>query len=385
MKTFNYKSIFKLISKPVFLLSVVILASLILSACTGGRTPLRGWAGVAVDGPNTVVGSMDGRVVSVNTATGAQNWSIPIQTPPSGGGFGCSSAPVSVVLFGSPAIDGDIVYIAGMNGKLYAISSSTRLSKDVILRKDDKSNPGQLVSGVTVAEGKVYVGSSDGRVYALDTIPNLGIKWQFATGDKIWSTPTVVGDTVYVTSFDKKIYALNAADGSKKWEYKTQGALVSQPVVDGGTVYFGSLDRNLYALDAATGSLKWSFSTVKESGKWFWATPVVHNGTVYAANLDGKVYAVNASNGQKLTELNLSSASSATPVEIGNQLFIATETGDIFSIDTATNTQKLLVSLGEKVYASLFANEGKIYVHTFSDKLYEIEAASGAKRELNIK
>ena len=81
----------------------------------------------------------------------------------------------------------------------------------------------------------------------------------FETGDKVWGTPYISGDTLYIGSFDKKLYALSSADGSTKWEFKTEGAIVATPLVYDNTVYIGSFDRHLYALDPADGSLRWKF------------------------------------------------------------------------------------------------------------------------------
>ncbi len=46
---------------------------------------------------------------------------------------------------------------------------------------------------------------------------------------------------------------------SLKWTFKTAGPIVSSPSVVGDAVYVGSADKSLYALDAATGRLRWKF------------------------------------------------------------------------------------------------------------------------------
>ena len=39
----------------------------------------------------------------------------------------------------------------------------------------------------------------------------------------MYSTPAVADGVVIVASNDKKVYALSAADGTKRWEYITSG------------------------------------------------------------------------------------------------------------------------------------------------------------------
>ncbi len=91
------------------------------------------------------------------------------------------------------------------------------------------------LSGAAVYNGIAYVGSSNGNVYAVDS--RCKVKWTFATGGAVRSTPDVTDAVVYVGSSDGKVYALNLQDGTVKWEYATGGAISSSPVVANGVVY----------------------------------------------------------------------------------------------------------------------------------------------------
>ena len=54
------------------------------------------------------------------------------------------------------------------------------------------------------------------------------------------STPTVANGLVYVGSADFKVYALNASTGSKVWSFTTGDLVWSSPVVANGVVYVAS-------------------------------------------------------------------------------------------------------------------------------------------------
>ncbi|MFJ9597987.1 PQQ-binding-like beta-propeller repeat protein, partial [Streptomyces virginiae] len=59
---------------------------------------------------------------------------------------------------------------------------------------------------------------------------------------------------VYIGSSDGKVYALDAATGTPRWAHTTAGAVwSSSPAVVDGIIYIGSNDKKVYALDAATG------------------------------------------------------------------------------------------------------------------------------------
>ena len=133
------------------------------------------------------------------------------------------------------------------------------------------------------------------------------------------SSPAVAGGTVYIGSDDGKVYALDAATGRLRWAYTTAGPSIQpggggrhrlhrqrrrqrctrwtpppaasagptppeatcrlQPAVAGGTVYVGSDDDNVYALDAATGHLRWTYTTEVPC-----LQPGGGGGTVYAGS-----------------------------------------------------------------------------------------------------
>jgi outer membrane protein assembly factor BamB len=325
---------------------------------------------------------MDGRLIAVNIVDGSRLWAEKLEMgTTSGGGFGCAQGPTNVAIYGSPAVSDNLVYVGGYNGKVYAYPTAGREEPKWLYPRQGNLS-GSIVGSLVTDQGRVYFASASGWVYALDAAEGYKV-WAFPTGEKIWSTPAIVGDTLFIGTFNKKLYALNADNGTEKWEkpFETEGAIVATPVVDGNTVYIGSFDRNLYALDTTTGSLKWKFM----AQNWFWAEPVVYNGAIYAGNLDGKLYVLKTDNGEKVTEFDLNSPISSAPVLVGNSVVVTTEAGIVYAVDTANNEIKELASLGEKVFASLSASQGSVFIHTAQDALYAIDVTSGALRQFTIK
>jgi len=113
-----------------------------------------------------------------------------------------------------------------------------------------------LLASLTAVAALVYpgeIGSLLGLAEAADeedsTIPSL--LWEFETGDVAESSPAIGSDgTVYVGSWDNKLYAINGKTGVKLWEFETGDAIAwSSPAIGSdGTVYVGSRDKKLYAI-----------------------------------------------------------------------------------------------------------------------------------------
>ena len=139
-----------------------------------------------------------------------------------------------------------------------------------------------VYSSPAVANGAVYVGSDDGKLYAFDAagVTNCSAGpprtcsplWTAATGGAVRSSPAVSDGTVYVGSDDGKLYAFDAAGlfncsaGAPRtclarWVTTTGATVRSSPAVSNGVVYVGSDDAGLYALNATTGAVIWKTIT----------------------------------------------------------------------------------------------------------------------------
>jgi|GEM_PF-2260460 len=121
-----------------------------------------------------------------------------------------------------------------------------------------------------------------------------GLKWSFATGGEVWSSPVVGADgTIYVGSNDHNLYAINP-DGTQKWSFETGFLIQSAPAIGAdGTIYVGSQDFHAINPD---GTQKWTFET---AGNILSSPAVVADGTIYVGSTRGRLYAINPDGTQK--------------------------------------------------------------------------------------
>lgn len=389
-------------NKVIFLvLSMVICIGLVVSSCTGGTTT-RGWAGGAVSDGKLFVASMNGKLIAIDAGTGTilgKPVQLLVQT--SGGlGLGClpsacggqSSAPVTI--YASPAVQGQIVFVAGTDGKIYGYTfadNALRSEAEWIYPRQGTMS-GVIIGGIVVANDRVYFGTSDGTIYALNA-NGLYKEWTYNIGAKIWSAPMIDGDTLYIGSLNKKVYALNASNGTKKWEYETGGAISSTPAVYDNKVFIGDYDRYFYALDKTSGTPVWKYpsdgNAVDNPQNWFWAKPIILNGVIYAPCLDGNVYALDAMTGKLVFKYELGDSISSSPVAIGNSIIVATtdlykKTGKVYLLNTQDKNQRELDAFAEGISAPLFTNGDVVYIHTSKDNLYGINIQTKTRQTFSL-
>jgi outer membrane protein assembly factor BamB len=75
------------------------------------------------------------------------------------------------------------------------------------------------------------------------------VKWKYLTGGYVRSSPAVANGVVYIGSSDGSLYALDASTGAVLWSYTIGGGLpvFSSPTVVNGVVYLAAADDHVYA------------------------------------------------------------------------------------------------------------------------------------------
>lgn len=208
--------------------------------------------------------------------------------------------------------------------------------------------------------------------------------WKFETGGLVECSPTVVADTVYVTSRDRNVYAISATDGTEQWRYETgipaghETPMRSSPTVVDGTVYVGggnykqrfddgvvevvSRHNYLYALDAETGELEWRFQPegITES------SPTVVDGIAYFACKAGNVYAVDTADGSQRWRFSVDSDEgegiTATPAVTDCTVYVGGWDKTLYALDARDGSVKWRHEADEAVSAAPAVHDGTVYV-----------------------
>jgi outer membrane protein assembly factor BamB len=195
----------------------------------------------------------------------------------------------------SPLVVDGLVYVADWRGVVHALDEKTGKTRWTFRTKDE------IKGGVSVAGRRLYVGSYDHHLYALNArtgklIWKAQAQKRFGKRGTFYSTPAAAYGRVYVGSTDRKVYSFGAATGELRWSQSTRGYVYSSPAVWKRRVYAGSYDKHLYSFDAATGDILWKF---KANGP-ISGSPTVVNGVVYFATLKERTYALDARTGKRI-------------------------------------------------------------------------------------
>jgi outer membrane protein assembly factor BamB len=182
----------------------------------------------ALNDGRVFMGAGDGKVYALNATDGSLIWSY--QT----GSYTVASIPCVV---------DSKVFMGSGDGKVYALNATNGALIWNFTRE------GTDWHGSAVAYGKVFVSSWTQNFTVALNITNGDLIWNYTTGGEV-TYPAVADGKVFIGSGDRKVYALNATDGSPIWSYTTSDE-AHYPAVADGRVYIGSKDGKVYAFGPA--------------------------------------------------------------------------------------------------------------------------------------
>ena len=265
-----------------------------------------------------------------------------------------------------------------------------------------------ISSSPVVDDGIVYVGASDGNVYALNATNGAQLRnytnIDNASGYGVPNydnfSPAVVNGVIYLPG-GVTVNALNTANGALLWSdapFLNIQVFFTSPVVADGVVYTTTTQMTfvLFAFNAKTGNELWSAPTTYFQ---VWSSPDVVNGVVYVGSADyiGSqspacgVYALNVKNGAQLWNYSSGYSVGASPVVVGGVVYFVTYEGTVYALNAQNGIQLWNYTTGGPVYSSpgpvysgavyssLAVVNGVVYAGSDDGNVYALNATSGAK------
>jgi len=266
------------------------------------------------------------------------------------------------------------VFLGSIDKKVYALNQMTG-------EKIWEFTTGKGIYCVlAVANGKVFVGSEDGKVYSLDQTTGAKI-WDYNIGVELCSSPAVVEGRVYVGAVNGKVYALAESTGKELWNFTTGGAIAySSPAIAGNSLFIGSCDGYLYALNRYSGDEQWKSKTRISDGKFYVvSSPAVSGDRVFISSLAyNKTYAFDIYTGSVVWEYMTGGRIWASPAVAYNKVFIGSEDGKVYSLDQTTGAKIWDYNIGGPIL-SLAVADGIVIVPSSNGKIYALHQFNGSK------
>lgn len=248
---------------------------------------------------------------------------------------------------------------------------------------------GEVISAPQTDGERIYFGSTNYLFFAIT--PQCEEVWKFAANDRIKSDPLVADGTVYLSSYDGHVYALNAADKSRKWVFPAPDAAADTPTAQNdaaaasagasrGAKLSGSRSSGALAQAAAKPAPRASPPVPTDIGDFSYSSPLLHHGALYLGNLDGRLYALNASTGELLWYHTTDGPITSSPRAHNDMLFFGSNDGNIYALRLSTRKVAWKYPTRDWVNSSPLIADGVLYIGSNDRTVLALDTQTGRKK-----
>lgn len=195
-----------------------------------------------------------------------------------------------------------------------------------------------------VTDRIIYQASHLGAITALDRATGAKL-WKVHTHVPVSSGPVLVNETLFVGTKDARVLAISAHNGKVLWQQMVSSEVLSPPQSNGSVVLVNSIDGKMMALDFASGKKLWTYErSVPALTLRGGSSPTIIDDQVLGGFANGKLVALELKNGAMSWERTISVPRGrselhrlvdihATPIVVGNQVYVASYNGDLSAIN----------------------------------------------------
>lgn len=247
-----------------------------------------------------------------------------------------------------PVVADGRVFTQDSRSRVTAVSTAGAALWNVDLTPPEERNDDASGGGLAVAGGRVFATTGFGEIAALDAASGAEI-WRQALDAPATSSPTVLGDLVYVISRDNRAWAIDVENGRVKWQLPgtpdVSGIVGGAgPAVTDRVAIFPFGNGEIVAALRQGGVRLWGSSVSgKRRGPAYAnitdivADPVVVGDVIYTGNQSGRAVAIDLNSGKRIWTARDGAYGPVTVA--GNSVFLISDQSELIRLNAETGAE----------------------------------------------
>jgi len=268
-------------------------------------------------------------------------------------------------------------------------------------------------SGVNGHEGILYMGTTDGRIVAInpasriagEKFPSIEGEWTYSpiipsqgwscSGSSapvsIYGTPVLTDGLTCIGIYNGKVFMINPSARNsnlpfpqlrdREWAYPRTDDLIApivgSPVVSGDAVYICSSDSRVYSLDSRYGDELWKSEPL---GEKLWVTPIIKDDALYVSTFDGQILALSITNGDLLPwSFKAETGFVSSPAIYGDIIIAGTIDRNLCAVRIGDDTPLWKFQAGNWFWGTPLVDDGIVYAACLDGMVYALDVSTGDK------
>jgi outer membrane protein assembly factor BamB len=218
------------------------------------------------------------------------------------------------------------------------------------------------------------------------------ILWTYDARGCLFSSPAIVGDTVFLApcrgvllaldkSTGKLLWSHDASEGGRNVQFHGDPLFTGDMVVIGSDTDDASATAHVLALDRPSGKLKWKHPV----GRGVSSDIVLDGDRLWMTTRENELICLDLATGQRLSEFRSTPApaflfsASATPVLTRDRIFFAASNGMVHALDRASMKEIWKFDAGAPVVSTPLLRPDTLYVPAQNGRILRLDRATGKR------
>lgn len=256
----------------------------------------------------------------------------------------------------SPAIHNDVVFVANREGQVEALSLSdgktrwkTDIRQNISFWPWADNDSAKLSGGILQAYGKIFIGSENGYVVALDRETGEQV-WRIKVPGESLSKPAAGDGLIFINLASGKLLAVHPDTGEERWRFSQEVPALtlrgqSAPTVANGGVLVGLETGKLTVLISENGYSAWSTEVAVAKGSSEFerlidvdTQPIISGPFAYAIAYNGNLSAIDIRSGNVVWKREYSSYREMA-ID-GQTIYVVDSNGVVYALDKDSGIER---------------------------------------------
>ena len=253
----------------------------------------------------------------------------------------------------APRVTGDTIYLGDEDGIVHAVERTTGKQKWTF------TTHAEIAGAAAIFNGRIIVGSHDSLLYCLNSDGSLA--WSLPTEDRINCSAAIAEKFTFVTGCDEHMRVIDIAKGEQTVDLPLGSYIIASPAIVGDMLYVGTYDAEVIAANWKEGEIAWRYRDENSSFPYHSSASVTDD-FVFIGGQDKQMHCIDRHTGKNVWKFRTKSQINSSPAIVGDRIFFGSNDENIYGLNAKTGELNWKHKVEQGISAGVAVGEGVLVV-----------------------